>query len=369
MKVLLTTDTIGGVWSYALELARALPSRGVEVTLATMGSPLSVEQQSEVSAIPGLSVHTSSFNLEWMNEPWHDVERAAEWLLDLEDRLRPDVVHLNSYAHGALPWHAPVLIVGHSCVVSWWEAVYHQPIPESWNEYRRQVTRGLQAATLVVAPSAAMLSALNTHYGPLPATRVVPNGRDPARFTPAEKEPFVFSAGRLWDAGKNVTALDTVAPVVPWPVYVAGEMRSPDGSQARYQNIRSLGPLAPREVANWLGRAAIYASPARYEPFGLSTLEAALAGSALILGDIPSLREIWGDAALFVSPDDTPALKHALLGLIAAPEERGRLAKRGWARAFDFTHDRMAESYFGLYAQLVDNVNAGRELRPGEAVA
>ena len=35
----------------------------------------------------------------------------------LERRLRPDVVHLNGYTHGALPWRAPVLVVGHSCVL------------------------------------------------------------------------------------------------------------------------------------------------------------------------------------------------------------------------------------------------------------
>ena len=73
------------------------------------------------------------------------------------------------------------------------------------------------------------------------------------------------------------------------------------------------GRLTPPQMARVVSRApSIYALPARYEPFGLSVLEAALSGCALVLGDIPSLREIWDGAALFVDPDDARrAAKHA----------------------------------------------------------
>jgi hypothetical protein len=38
-KVLMTADTVGGVWTYALELAAGLGEHGVEVAIATMGAP------------------------------------------------------------------------------------------------------------------------------------------------------------------------------------------------------------------------------------------------------------------------------------------------------------------------------------------
>jgi glycosyltransferase involved in cell wall biosynthesis len=101
-----------------------------------------------------------------------------------------------------------------------------------------------------------------------------------------------------------------------------------------------------------MARAAVYALPARYEPFGLSVLEAALAGCALVLGDIPSLREVWGDAALFVHPDDGEGLAEALQGLMANPAERERRAALARARALTFTPRRMAEAYLELYAAL-----------------
>src|SRR5215211_4050794 len=50
-SVLMTTDAIGGVWTYSLELARSLAAHRIHVLLATMGQPLSPEQQAEAAAI------------------------------------------------------------------------------------------------------------------------------------------------------------------------------------------------------------------------------------------------------------------------------------------------------------------------------
>src|SRR5689334_19128168 len=113
MRVLMTTDCVGGVWTYVLELARALAPHGVEVALATMGPAPTDEQRREAEQLDNVTLHVSTFQLEWMDDPWLDVGRAAEWLMSLECRVRPDVVHLNGYAHGDLPWRAPTIIVGH----------------------------------------------------------------------------------------------------------------------------------------------------------------------------------------------------------------------------------------------------------------
>ena len=354
-RILMTADTVGGVWTYALELARALHQNGnCEIALATMGRPLSPRQWEEAHAVPNLRVHEGRFKLEWMDDPWDDVRRAGDWLLDLEARLRPDVVHLNGYAHGNLPFRAPVLCVGHSCVLSWWRAVKGEDAPPEWGAYRRAVRQGLWSAHAVAAPTPAMLRALQTHYGPLPDAFVVPNGRDPSLFSITDKEPVILSAGRLWDEAKNVGALASAAPALPapWAVHVAGEARHPEGGEAAPPNVHLLGLLSPRALAGRLARASIYALPARYEPFGLSALEAALSGCALVLGDIPSLREVWGDAAVFVSPDDPDALRHALQSLAQDPALRTRLANAALSRARAYTPRRMADGYREIYGKI-----------------
>jgi glycosyltransferase involved in cell wall biosynthesis len=369
-RVLMTADTIGGVWTYAMELCQAFAEHQVEVALATLGTPPDRAQAAEAAGLPGLQLYESAYRLEWMREPWQDVDEAGAWLLDLERRLVPDIVHLNGYCHGDLPFTAPVLVVGHSCVLSWWQAVKGEAAPAEWQTYAERVARGLRAADLVVAPTAAMLRSLADLYGPLPRTQVIPNGRRRERFPPLPKEPFVLTAGRLWDEAKNVRALARVARRLSWPVLLAGDGAAPepgDGRRERperpereareiwerwgepLQNLRPLGRLAPQDLASWLGRAAIYALPARYEPFGLSILEAALAGCALVLGDIPSLRELWDGCALFVPPEDDGRLAEALESLIRDPMRRRLLAAEARRRARRFGPDPMAESYLRAY--------------------
>ncbi|HEY0557763.1 MAG TPA: glycosyltransferase family 4 protein [Thermoanaerobaculia bacterium] len=348
-RVLMTADTVGGVWTYALELCRALGRHRVEVALATMGSPLDPVQAAEAAGVAGLQVYESAYRLEWMREPWADVDAAGEWLLGLERRVAPDAVHLNGYCHGHLPFAAPVLVVGHSCVLSWWRAVKGEAAPAEWRTYARRVARGLRGAGLVAAPTAAMLRRLEALYGPLPSARVIPNGRRAELFPPLAKEPCVLGAGRLWDEAKNVAALARVAPRLSWPVLVAGDGEHPDGRSTPLDSVRHLGRLAPADLASRLGRAAIYALPARYEPFGLSILEAALAGCALVLGDIDSLRELWDGCALFVPPDDGGALAEALNDLIHDAVHRRRLALQARRRALEFTPERMAGGYLLAY--------------------
>ena len=349
----MTADTVGGVWTYALELARALEPHGVRIALATMGAPLSLAQRAEVEELRHVEVVESRYKLEWMEAPWDDVAAAGRWLLDVERAWNPDLVHLNGYAHGALPWQAPVLVAAHSCVYSWFEAVKGTSPPPEWERYREEVRRGLHAADLVAAPTAAMAATLRRHYGLTSDVRVVLNGRDAGRFPPQPKEPFVLAAGRIWDEAKNLQALTSVAGQLPWPVYLAGEDRHPDGGTARFSGVRLLGRLAPDALAAWMGRASLFVLPARYEPFGLSPLEAALAGCALVLGDLPSLREVWGDAALFVSPEDHGALEQALQGLIADEPLRRRYAAKARRRALALTPERTVQSYLDLYKKLL----------------
>jgi glycogen synthase len=364
MNVLMTTDTLGGVFAYAMELAGALARRGASIALAAKGGCLSDDQWREARRVPRLEVYESAGKLEWMEDPWDDVARDGDWLLGLADRLRPDVVHLNEYAHGALPFEAPTVVVAHSCVLSWFEAVRREPAPASFDRYRKEVARGIAGADLVVAPSRFMLEAIAKHYGAPERSRVIPNGRSPARFPPGDKEPIVLCAGRLWDAAKNAASLDAAAERLPWPVLLAGEEEHPDPAHGGWtgpRHARALGRLTPAALACFYARAAIYALPARYEPFGLSVLEAALAGCALVLGDIRSLRETWGGAALFVDPESPELLQTILAGLIERDDLRAHLAARARERALELGPERMAEAYLATYRELAGSGTVAEE--------
>ena len=352
-RILMTADTVGGVWCYALDLICKFQSHGTEVLLATMGAPAAAAQRQEFRALKNAELRESRFQLEWMDNPWRDVEKAGKWLLDLEEEFEPDIIHLNGYAHGILPWQAPSLVVGHSCVLSWWVAVKGEKAPGRYSHYQKTVRAGLTAADAVVVPTRAMLMALRENYEIERDAIVIPNGRPLGAYRPGAKENVVFSAGRLWDEAKNVAALCECSARLPWQVHLAGETQHPKGEFNEFANVRCLGRLSPKEMANWFSRAAIYALPAKYEPFGLSILEAALSGCALVLGDIPSLRENWDDAALFVPPEDSAAIEAALQELIAHPRVRENLTRRALARARHFNITATARSYLNCYSSLL----------------
>jgi len=210
-RVLMSVDAVGGVWTYALELAAGLSAQGIAVLFAVLGPEPSVAQRRQAMRIRGLSIACGGHPLEWEPGAMPAQAAAGMWLLELARRWRPDLVHLNHYGHGHLPWPAPCLVVAHSCVLSWFEHVRHASADEGWADYRRGVTRGLRGTAMVVAPTRAMLKDTARLYGPLPRSRVIHNGRRLETFVPSRKQPFVFSAGRLWDDAKNIHLLGRVA--------------------------------------------------------------------------------------------------------------------------------------------------------------
>jgi glycosyltransferase involved in cell wall biosynthesis len=357
--VMMTADAVGGVWTYAVELASSLAALGVRTTLVTMGGTLRGEQHAQVSRIPGCRLIESTFKLEWMQDPWEDVSTAGDWLLGLEERECPDVIHLNGYALAALGWHAPRVVVAHSCLLSWWRAVTGERPPVKYERYRQAVASGLRAADSVVVPTREMLHSLRDNYRAPTRARVIPAGVRPASLSAARKEPLVLAAGRLWDQAKNLATLAAVAPRLPWPVYLAGS-DEPAGAVRRYEGLHMLGWLEREALRHWMSRASIYVLPARYEPFGLSILEAALGGCALVLGDIPALREIWQDDAVFVPPDDESALLEAVHELVRDEAWRRAMARAARSRAqSSFGSDRLGRACFDLYRELVATRAAG----------
>jgi glycogen synthase len=361
-KILMTADTVSGLWTYALELCHALSAKDIQVALATMGQPLSVAQQQEARVLQNVKVFESGFRLEWMDEPWEETARAGEWLMKVRDSFQPDLVHLNGYVHGALDWNLPLLIGGHSCVFSWWQAVHGRLPPARWNRYRAEVTRGLKAAAHVVTPTSTMMDSLNKLYGPFSSIGVIPNGRDPDHFRVGKKLPIILSAGRLWDPAKNVDALVGIADRLPWPLYLAGESRfegrnsnvpSKNGTPTRSPTY--LGHLPFKELADRMAQASIFVMPARYEPFGFTVLEAAFSGCALVLGDIPSLRENWEGAAIFVNAGNRSQIQEVLEELIRDSRHLLDLAHRARERAEQFTAHRMAAGYMQTYEALCNS--------------
>jgi glycosyltransferase involved in cell wall biosynthesis len=190
----------------------------------------------------------------------------------------------------------------------------------------------------------------------LPAPPVViHNGRHPPTTHAAPERraaPFAFTAGRLWDEGKNLEALDRAAARLSLPVLAAGPLDGPNGSSARPAHVRTLGRLSDEAIRSHLAARPVFVSVARYEPFGLAVLEAAQAGCALVLADIPTFRELWGGVAVFVPPDDAGAIAASLEALADDEGARDRLGAAARIRARRYSVEAMADGVLAAYRTL-----------------
>lgn len=349
IKILMTADTVGGVWTYATGLAWALAQSGADVHLVTMGPRPRTDQ---LEMLPSsVQVIESDLSLEWQDPEGKNIAYAREFLGAIERRIKPDIIHLNSYREATYGWHAPVIVVAHSCVNSWGAACHDTAFLSEprWRCYTELVAEGLDKADAWVSPTSAFGNVVRDLYRPRSRGMMIRNAAPAGGDPPAKKERLILAAGRMWDRAKNLSLLTEAAKDLDWLVRVAGTT-----SAERLSNgIELLGELSHSELAACMQRAAIFVSPARYEPFGLSVLEAASAGCALVLSDIPTFRELWDGAALFVAPDDAHGLHTALADLCVSAQSRTRLQRAAFARAQRYSMRQMTDAYARLYRSLL----------------
>ena len=311
-------------------------------------------QKLEVELLDHVFVYETTFLLEWMKDPWKDIELSGKWLLNLAKEVQPDIIHLNCYSYASLHWKVPCIVVAHSDVFSWFVAVKSEAPPAEWTEYISYVRNGLQGADLVIAPSGSMLRFIRQLYITDINSRVIYNGRSKALFYNRKKEPYIFTMGRVWDEGKNIQLIVNCASQISCEVRVAGDNTfEEDKINLNQQNIRYLGKLGTTEIAEQLAGASVYVLPAKYEPFGLSALEAALSGCALVLGDIDSLKEIWGDNAMYVDTNNALALADTINTLMSNSDLLSEYSDKAYQHAQQYSALSMGTQYFESYHSLM----------------
>jgi glycosyltransferase involved in cell wall biosynthesis len=354
LRVLLTADAVGGIWTYAVDLARGLKALGAEPTLAVIGPPPSAGAAAPLAAADVEYVVIDA-PLDWTAQSPAEVAGAARKVDALAAARGAHLVHLNHPAlAGSVRFDHPVIAVAHSCVATWWAAVKTGLLPPDL-AWRAELTgRGYRAAQGVLAPSAAFAAATRAAYRLPAAPMVVPNGRaSPLRAGRIAARPFLLTAGRLWDEGKRIDLLDRAAARLGVPVIAAGPLEGPNGAQVELPNCAAPGLLRPAALDRLCRACAAFVSPADYEPFGLAVLEAAQRGAPLILADQPTFRELWEGAALFVPPGDDAALAEAAEAVLASPRLATELSRAARTRARRFTLPAMIAGTLRAYRALL----------------
>ena len=381
IRVVLVADAVGGVWDVTLSLASGLlASDGAAVLLVCVGPPPDAARLAAAQAIPGLTLEVLGGHLEWMEggRDWletlrHETaRRAAAWNADL--------VQVNAGSAGTglagvgdeAPLRArsprpPVVLGVHGDVAIWWLWVMDGgALPgtvAAYLHWQRELARqALRRADAVVCPSAFLANELVRCYRLARRPSVIPNAVLPLPEPdgPICREPDLAAVvGRAWDEAKNVALVAKARHACrrPWRVEVAGDLAEPGRLPAvppGAPGLSYLGFVNKRGLSRLFHRATVYVASSSYEPFGLSPVEAALAGCAVVANDIPAFREVWGDAAAYFARNDAGALAALLDDLYDQPARVAALAAAAGRRAAQrYTMDRMVGAYRALYTRLL----------------
>ncbi len=191
---------------------------------------------------------------------------------------------------------------------------------------------------------------------------VVPNGVDAGRFKPptVRERAGVLCVGRI-EGRKNILNLIRAINPTGLPLYLIG---APAVNQPRYKaacrreagrNVHFLGPLPQEELVAHYARARVHALPSWFETTGLVSLEAAICGCNLVVGDRGDVRDYFQNDAWYCEPGDPVSIQAAIEKAYQAPPGNRRLVAR---IKTEYTWQRAAAHTMAAYEQALKNASS-----------
>ncbi|HEX9636570.1 MAG TPA: glycosyltransferase family 1 protein [Acidobacteriota bacterium] len=270
--------------------------------------------------------------------------------------LRPALLHAPHYV---LPLRlpCPALVTIHDPIhllfPAWWSR------PGRYLYARWMMRSAARRAQRVIAVSASAAADLRLCLGlPQDALEVIPNGGGEPRSAPAAA-PSAPTGDYLLFVGNPLPHKNLAGLLCAYAVYRARQAAPAElliaggAAPVAAPGVRSLGRVGEPELLALYRAARAVVIPSLYEGFGLVLLEALREGVPALASDLPALRELAEDAALFVDPRDGAAWAAGIERILGDKPLRARLRREGPARARRFSWERSAAAHARLYDELI----------------
>jgi len=355
---------IGGVERNVEGLARGLVRRGIDVEVITTdpsGRQPPLEERDGVVVRRFPTVADDSV--------FYVAPQLGAWLQ--RNAARFALVHAHSYhtplalqAALACAWAATPFLLS-----PYYHGTGHSPLRRALHVPYRLAGRWIvRQARRLIYISETERAQLEAHFGPRRPYMIAPCGVDVDKLldAPPRPRPFgrktILAAGRL-EPYKQTDRLVAALPQLPpeYEVVVIGNgplrprLEQLATQLGQRERLRLLDHLPEPELLAWYRSADVFVSLSRRESFGLTVLEAAVAGAVVVASDIPAHRELAGflpaDRMVLVGTDCSAAELGQAVELAA---RRGRVdGVSGWPLP---TWDGMAESVAACYQDVLKRV-------------
>ena len=179
---------------------------------------------------------------------------------------------------------------------------------------------------------------------------------------PASQREYLLWVGRPY-ASKNLSVLFGALRLLAESGYSVPTLRliGASGHERQFasdvkgmeKNVSFEAPVENQMLPPIYRGANVFCFPSFAESFGIPPIEAMGCGAAVICSDIPVLREVCGDAAVFCDPDDPQAFADAIRKVLDDAAYRGELTSRAKERAAGFTWPKCAQDTLGIYRRIL----------------
>ena len=164
--------------------------------------------------------------------------------------------------------------------------------------------------------------------------------------------PFVLALGTL-EPRKNLPRLIEAFAALPpglrdsHQLVLAGAAgwgirRTREAIERHEPMVRALGWVPDEDLAALYQACEAFCYPSLHEGFGLPVLEAMQSGAVVVAAGVPSLREVGGDAAIYVDPYDIADMRAALQAALEPDGRRTEIRRRARERASEFSWEDAA---------------------------
>jgi len=173
-------------------------------------------------------------------------------------------------------------------------------------------------------------------------------------------EKFVFYIGTL-QPRKNIPVLIEAAKDLDTKLIVAGNRKAHNFDPEIDATIEKCGLQKKIIFPGWINEedkpamyklADCFVFPSLYEGFGIPILEAMAAGTPVVSSDIPALREVGGDTALFCDPKNGLEFAENIRKILTDKDLRKILIEKGKQQAQKFSWHQTAEKMLKIYKSL-----------------